>query len=88
MLKPPLVEAFGGPDAKEDCLQKASRNHVCTPGVNQPEQDPDAGASATAGEPAGRQPEEHPNGPVQLDETTAVRIRGAIAELLPSVLFL
>ena len=52
---------------------------------NQPEQDPEADPSAAAGEAAGSEPHQHPNGPVELDETTEVRVRGAIAELLPAV---
>ena len=48
---------------------------------NQPEQDPEADPSAAAGEAAGSEPHQHPNGPVELDETTEVRVRGAIAEL-------
>ena len=66
------MEAMADPSAGADEL------------VNQAQQNPDADASAAAGQAAASQPE-HPNGAVELDETTEVRIRGAIAELLPSV---
>eukprot|EP00439_Symbiodinium_sp_Y106_P057281 s3165_g8.t1 len=55
------------------------------PVVNGPEQHRDADGSAEPGEPAVGPPEQLPNGPVELDERTEVRVRGAIAELLPSV---
>ena len=51
------------------------------PVVNGPGQHPNADGSAEPGEPAVGPPEQHPNGPVELDETTEVRVRGAIAKL-------